>query len=174
MLNDLRRDQHLAATTAHESRDRHAPHALAGEAPVRPVLDHAVDAVAAPLRNPAHTGVDRIERLLPEIVLLHRDEPLIGRPENHRIFAPPAMRVGVRKGPFPEQEARRLELLHDQRVRLEDGLPSPFRGRVREPTLIVEDRKSTRLNSSHGYISYAVFCLKKKKKNTHINYSTNI
>src|SRR2546422_2174542 len=30
------------------------------------------------------------------------------------------------------------------------------------------DRKSTRLNSSHGYISYAVFCLKKKKKSTHI------
>src|SRR2546429_5954787 len=28
------------------------------------------------------------------------------------------------------------------------------------------DRKSTRLNSSHGYISYAVFCLKKKKKYT--------
>src|SRR2546422_3626165 len=28
------------------------------------------------------------------------------------------------------------------------------------------DRKSTRLNSSHGYISYAVFCLKKKKNNT--------
>src|SRR2546422_5104706 len=28
-----------------------------------------------------------------------------------------------------------------------------------------EDRKSTRLNSSHGYISYAVFCLKKKKIN---------
>src|SRR2546422_1791001 len=35
-----------------------------------------------------------------------------------------------------------------------------------------EDRKSTRLNSSHGYISYAVFCLKKKKKNTsHCNIS---
>src|SRR2546429_1008491 len=29
------------------------------------------------------------------------------------------------------------------------------------------DRKSTRLNSSHGYISYAVFCLKKKNKITH-------
>src|SRR2546422_8525199 len=27
-----------------------------------------------------------------------------------------------------------------------------------------QDRKSTRLNSSHGYISYAVFCLKKKKE----------
>src|SRR5207253_8931097 len=33
----------------------------------------------------------------------------------------------------------------------------------------VEDRKSTRLNSSHVAISYAVFCLKKKKK-TIINY----
>src|SRR5687768_18296898 len=32
-----------------------------------------------------------------------------------------------------------------------------------------EDRKSTRLNSSHGYISYAVFCLKKKKKTTNHN-----
>src|SRR2546422_6611415 len=30
------------------------------------------------------------------------------------------------------------------------------------------DRKSTRLNSSHGYISYAVFCLKKKKKKHNI------
>src|SRR5687768_18181657 len=29
------------------------------------------------------------------------------------------------------------------------------------------DRKSTRLNSSHGYISYAVFCLKKKKPKRH-------
>src|SRR5205809_1919616 len=31
-------------------------------------------------------------------------------------------------------------------------------------SLPARDRKSTRLNSSHGYISYAVFCLKKKKK----------
>src|SRR2546422_562633 len=33
------------------------------------------------------------------------------------------------------------------------------------------DRKSTRLNSSHGYISYAVFCLKKKKKTKTTNPS---
>src|SRR5687768_17676571 len=32
----------------------------------------------------------------------------------------------------------------------------------------VEDRKSTRLNSSHGYISYAVFCLKKKKQQLYV------
>src|SRR5438128_3414915 len=35
------------------------------------------------------------------------------------------------------------------------------------------DRKSTRLNSSHGSISYAVFCLKKKKKETNINKQHN-
>src|SRR2546429_5518615 len=35
------------------------------------------------------------------------------------------------------------------------------------------DRKSTRLNSSHGYISYAVFCLKKKRKNV-ITYHTRV
>src|SRR2546429_774125 len=34
----------------------------------------------------------------------------------------------------------------------------------RAPEAVNADRKSTRLNSSHGYISYAVFCLKKKKK----------
>src|SRR5687768_18330901 len=34
---------------------------------------------------------------------------------------------------------------------------------------VARDRKSTRLNSSHGYISYAVFCLKKKKKNKKLN-----
>src|SRR5947208_10844752 len=36
--------------------------------------------------------------------------------------------------------------------------------RVIEDVNSVEDRKSTRLNSSHQIISYAVFCLKKKKK----------
>src|SRR2546422_5672526 len=48
-------------------------------------------------------------------------------------------------------------------------LPWPIRRRHAVPyaaALIREDRKSTRLNSSHGYISYAVFCLKKKKNTT--------
>src|SRR2546430_4400787 len=40
----------------------------------------------------------------------------------------------------------------------------------------LQDRKSTRLNSSHSQISYAVFCLKKKKKNVvrHIRCSHNL
>src|SRR2546422_6444806 len=36
------------------------------------------------------------------------------------------------------------------------------------------DRKSTRLNSSHGYISYAVFCLKKKKKHVRARRLTQL
>src|SRR2546429_2788773 len=38
----------------------------------------------------------------------------------------------------------------------------------------VQDRKSTRLNSSHGYISYAVFCLKKKKKKKSTRHSRTV
>src|SRR2546422_8484813 len=40
-------------------------------------------------------------------------------------------------------------------------ITSPWKWRLAASSHI--DRKSTRLNSSHGYISYAVFCLKKKK-----------
>src|SRR2546430_12826834 len=36
------------------------------------------------------------------------------------------------------------------------------------------DRKSTRLNSSHSQISYAVFCLKKKKKNTRVTLAPSL
>src|SRR2546422_3703469 len=61
--------------------------------------------------------------------------------------------------------------LHDalpicQNWREEKASPLPTkspRGRGRRDKFR-GDRKSTRLNSSHGYISYAVFCLKKKKK----------
>src|SRR3712207_8939237 len=46
-----------------------------------------------------------------------------------------------------------------------DGVMLSFKG-GRLPILVAtEDRKSTRLNSSHANISYAVFCLKKKKNN---------
>src|SRR2546429_2810361 len=45
--------------------------------------------------------------------------------------------------------------------------PAKREGEAAQPLRgLSRDRKSTRLNSSHGYISYAVFCLKKKKKKT--------
>src|SRR5690242_20940112 len=43
--------------------------------------------------------------------------------------------------------------------------------RRRRAAILLVDRKSTRLNSSHMSISYAVFCLKKKKKNIQKNHS---
>src|SRR3712207_7189123 len=43
-----------------------------------------------------------------------------------------------------------------------------LQGRAGDEELVAADRKSTRLNSSHANISYAVFCLKKKKKNKYI------
>src|SRR5687768_18333357 len=46
-----------------------------------------------------------------------------------------------------------------------EGLPNPAPNITKNwGELPAGDRKSTRLNSSHGYISYAVFCLKKKIK----------
>src|SRR5438309_7785811 len=44
-------------------------------------------------------------------------------------------------------------------------LPAYERSSSEARASVVRDRKSTRLNSSHSSISYAVFCLKKKKKN---------
>src|SRR3989449_8431727 len=49
-------------------------------------------------------------------------------------------------------------------AQLLDRLGTAPRGEPDPAEQQVEDRKSTRLNSSHGYISYAVFCLKKKKE----------
>src|SRR2546422_8077092 len=53
-------------------------------------------------------------------------------------------------------------------ILLDLAFPGLEGGEQDDPGLVFEDavfadRKSTRLNSSHGYISYAVFCLKKKK-----------
>src|SRR5688572_32147590 len=47
--------------------------------------------------------------------------------------------------------------------------PTGRRGHARIRGVSPEDRKSTRLNSSHSQISYAVFCLKKKKKKKKTN-----
>src|SRR2546427_9360313 len=50
------------------------------------------------------------------------------------------------------------------RVDLVELLALAHQGALGEQALLHEDRKSTRLNSSHSQISYAVFCLKKKNK----------
>src|SRR5438105_10958002 len=59
---------------------------------------------------------------------------------------------------------RHHHLLHPADRASQRGRKGPVR-RAGTP----RDRKSTRLNSSHEWISYAVFCLKKKKSSTQIN-----
>src|SRR3712207_8435647 len=69
----------------------------------------------------------------------------------------------------PTQEEKKVELLsHKVEIGENSG---KFIGQVHNRInnnvdyVTIIDRKSTRLNSSHANISYAVFCLKKKKKN---------
>src|SRR5437764_11519962 len=79
-----------------------------------------------------------------------------------------------RSGPGPEgvvldlHVVRRPGLGADQLQRHRAALVQQHVGGDRHPVGVVDrdprDRKSTRLNSSHRCISYAVFCLKKKKK----------
>src|SRR5438876_6637933 len=57
--------------------------------------------------------------------------------------------------------------LYQARTALIPSATDPSGLRDREWDLTIADRKSTRLNSSHPSISYAVFCLKKKKKIIH-------
>src|SRR5438034_7205606 len=71
-----------------------------------------------------------------------------------------------RLDPAPEQPARSGDPARPRRPELQDPPGAPLsRVRARAQGLS-GDRKSTRLNSSHTVISYAVFCLKKKKKKT--------
>src|SRR2546426_10851378 len=60
--------------------------------------------------------------------------------------------------------SRRLALRHGLQPPLLAYLPPGLRRHLRRSHQLGRDRKSTRLNSSHLVISYAVFCLKKKKK----------
>src|SRR5256885_4568081 len=68
---------------------------------------------------------------------------------------------GKRRGPEVGQTAAGAEQ-HD--THHQDGCHLESRAPVLDVGTVAGDRKSTRLNSSHLVISYAVFCLKKKKK----------
>src|SRR2546422_8054518 len=61
----------------------------------------------------------------------------------------------------------------DVQARLSCGLAAPRNVGLHpaQAKSIIADRKSTRLNSSHGYISYAVFCLKKKKNKQKLHHA---
>src|SRR2546422_5908416 len=74
--------------------------------------------------------------------------------------------VGGRKDPFHRQRGIVTQAIAPEIHSRVAAVPQfdPIR-RVSVAVAQRIDRKSTRLNSSHGYISYAVFCLKKKNNN---------
>src|SRR2546429_5842206 len=67
---------------------------------------------------------------------------------------------------FPTHRARQPPRGGLARRRIEDAADRDAHAAVAavEPAPAAPDRKSTRLNSSHGYISYAAFCFKKKMR----------
>src|SRR3712207_7555775 len=102
---------------------------------------------------------------------------MIRRPPRSTLFPYTTLfRSGVRRGlrrlPLQERVLDRLLGVRLRRHRRPGALrprvggPAPVRGGARREAHGRRDRKSTRLNSSHANISYAVFCLKKKKKTT--------
>src|SRR2546427_8619949 len=81
---------------------------------------------------------------------------MIRRPPRSTLFPYTTLFRSRKAGDRPELDERR-----------HPAHPRPVGGhgdRIGDVQFLVGDRKSTRLNSSHSQISYAVFCLKKKKK----------
>src|SRR3712207_7979389 len=66
----------------------------------------------------------------------------------------------------------RAELLHDVDTGVLDVPVELHAGRFEHSLRGIGDRKSTRLNSSHANISYAVFCLKKKNNKSTLSVTT--
>src|SRR5690348_17703622 len=102
---------------------------------------------------------------------------MLRRPPRSTLFpyttlfrSPPALHRALNQAEFQLQRKRAEEalLISEERYRSLVEL-SPDALFVQ----IDEDRKSTRLNSSHPSISYAVFCLKKKKKKVNRNQAIN-
>src|SRR3712207_7509369 len=98
---------------------------------------------------------------------------MIRRPPRSTLFPYTTLFRSARRGVAEEQEVRVLVEVHPDRAQVRlgdadrdagalavgDGQALVRQHRRQQP----QDRKSTRLNSSHANISYAVFCLKKKR-----------
>src|SRR2546422_7679493 len=96
---------------------------------------------------------------------------MIRRPPRSTLFPYTTLFRSLQRTPLGEcRSHRRRHLQGLERVGDGEDLDGVGQGEgIDVPILpydLVIDRKSTRLNSSHGYISYAVFCLKKKTSST--------
>src|SRR5256884_545783 len=121
-------------------------------------------------------GLDNPEYLLHEIFTRgfwpgpSLGRPILGTPETVKKFNRDALCSRFRNWFAPDHLVITAagNVTHDrvlELVRREFGALGPAGTADDGGAPNTQDRKSTRLNSSHGYISYAVFCLKKKKQN---------
>ena len=107
----------LVTLPAGEHSDGNPPGALPRHTPVRAVFNHAVNAFAAPMRNPAGL-VDLFQGFGTQPVLVHRDKPLRRRTENDRLMTAPAVRVGMFDFTGGDQKSVGLKFIYDIRIRL--------------------------------------------------------
>src|SRR5688572_32170304 len=91
---------------------------------------------------------------------------MMRRPPSSTLFPYTTLFRSQQHADKPEVELKRLAV---QRIRgaILDHLRASDHLTRRQRAAVGADRKSTRLNSSHSQISYAVFCLKKKKTRKH-------
>jgi hypothetical protein len=137
-----------------KERDRHAPVALAGDAPVRTGLHHAFEPRTAPrgeelrlvdgtLGHPAQRRAFLVRGVLLALVF-HADEPLRRRTENDRRLVAPAVRVAMANLLALEQQALGFEFLQHQRVGIPHALAGQFADgecrRIAEELSIVANR----------------------------------
>src|SRR5947209_10655820 len=133
-----------------------------------PILVHQV--ALAPLLELAQASEQQrlLERFAPGLGPPHEfDEFPEFAPERERLFE-----LGLERGEESSAVERGVEALSERDDRLAVAVAQkPVGGLKLRVNLrrLAQDRKSTRLNSSHANISYAVFCLKKKKTTTHID-----
>src|SRR2546422_8297029 len=98
---------------------------------------------------------------------------MIRRPPRSTLFPYTTLFRSIRMQPGREEKDGHPLLREVVVVRAEEEpfLRPQIAHRLDVQLAVCRDRKSTRLNSSHGYISYAVFCLKKKKIDINIDYT---
>jgi len=136
-IEGLRGGDGLATALAGEDRDGHAPGALTRDAPVGAVGDHRTDAVHRPLGIPGDL-VDLVQRPLAQTRGVHGDEPLVGRPEDDRLMATPAMGIAVRYGHMGDEHTALAEPVDDDRIRLVDVHPGEGSSGLREDAVVVD------------------------------------
>src|SRR2546430_7558052 len=88
---------------------------------------------------------------------------MIRRPPRSTLFPYTTLFRSLRRERPLRRQVGRPSVANQSTHRRELPQPGGFRPSSRAEPTRFEDRKSTRLNSSHSQISYAVFCLKKKK-----------